>query len=289
MRKVGWRHFRGGSEVRKGFPSLMFVIRTILRRCVCLARVFGSKLGFGAARSDSTNYAVVEGDVGPELLEGWRTRAVAGRQWAAFAPLLKQLHAGYPREDFVALAAAVKATCADDPLVVEVGCGSGWNSEVMTTLLGRWIRYVGIDYAPAMLSHGKRHYPDLPFVAGDASYLPLCDGACDILLSGTVLMHVLGYREAIMESRRVTRQWAILHTVPVMQTRPTTVLSKEAYGQPIVEIIFNEGELLALLSQAGLAVVEVFDSIPYDLRAEIGEATSTKTFLCRVHSDVAVE
>jgi len=61
-------------------------------------------------------------------------------------------------------------------------------------------------------------------------------------------MHVLEYRQAIAESVRVTRKWCIFHTVPVMLYRSTTLLQKRAYGEPVVEIIFNQAELEALLA-----------------------------------------
>ena len=230
----------------------------------------------------SYGYGIVAGDVSPELPKGWQAPVVAERQHAAFAPLLRQMHEGNPREDFVAVATAVQTTGLENPLIIEVGCGSGWNSEVLAHLLKRSVRYIGLDYSPAMTVLGSQCYPDTQFVIGDATALPFQDGACDILLSGTVLMHLLGYRRAIQESRRVARKWCIFHTVPVSQHRETTVLRKWAYGQAIIEIIFNERELNHLLGQDGLVVQYVLDSIPYNLKAVLGEPTTTKTYVCAV-------
>jgi len=230
----------------------------------------------------SYGYEIIEGEIPPELLLGWRDPAVAERQYAAFAPLLREMYEGKPREDFVTVATAVKMTGLEMPLIIEVGCGSGWNSEVLAHLLKRPIRYVGLDYSPDMAAFGKRFYPHAQFVAGDATLLPLRDAVCDILLSGTVLMHLLGYREAIQESRRVARRWCIFHTVPVLQQRKTTILCKRAYGQPVVEVILNEGELLRLIEQARLRVRHFLDSIRYDLEAVLGEPTLTRTYVCEV-------
>src|SRR5262249_58760128 len=129
---------------------------------------------------------------------------------------LDEMRAGRPRADFAAAAEAVRLTGLADPFVIEVGCGSGWNSEVLDTLLGRKVRYVGFDYSLSGLIVGKRVYPGMTFGVGDATALPLADRCCDVLLSGTVLMHVFDYARAISESRRVARSWAIFHTVPVL-------------------------------------------------------------------------
>ena len=230
----------------------------------------------------SYGYQVLGGGVSPELLRGWQNPVIAERQHAAFAPLLRQMYTGTPREDFLALASAVEMTGLADPLIIEVGCGSGWNFEVLTYLLNRPVRYIGVDYSSPMIALAGRSYPDAAFVVGDAALLPFHDRACDILLSGTVLMHLLDYEQAIRDSLRVTRNWCVFHTVPIMRHRPTTILSKCAYGQPILEIIFNEDELLSRFHEAGLFVRHVLDSLPYDLQSVLGEHTYTRTYVCEI-------
>lgn len=230
----------------------------------------------------SYGYEVIAGEVPTGLLNGWKDETVAKRQHAAFTSLLGAMRAGKPREDFVALATAVQMTGVKDPLIIEVGCGSGWNSEVLTYLLKRPVRHIGLDCSLAMVALGSRCYPNGRFLVGDAMALPLRDATCDILLSGTVLMHLLGYGQAIQESRRVSRRWCIFHTVPVVQRGETALLCKRAYGQPIVEVILNEGELLRLIDQAGLAVRHALDSVPYNLEGVLGEPTLTRTYLCEV-------
>jgi SAM-dependent methyltransferase len=234
----------------------------------------------GGAGAASEEYEVLPGDAPRSLRSGFADPAVAERQHAAFAPLLEALRLGRPREDFAALARAVSLTGLRDPLLVEVGCGSGWNAEVLARLLDAPPRYVGIDYSSAMLVLARRSYPEHRFVQGDAARLPLRDGSADILVSGTVLMHLPDYRDAIAESRRVARRWCIFHTVPVLARRGTTLLRKKAYGRPTVEVIFNEGELRDLFSEHGLTVRDAAPSIPYDLEAVLGERTVTKTYLC---------
>jgi ubiquinone/menaquinone biosynthesis C-methylase UbiE len=235
------------------------------------------------------DYEVISGceilldDVHPKLLLGWKDRRVAERQDTAFAPVLQQMREGRPREDFTALAAALRLTAATDPLIVEVGCGSAWNAEVLTTLWSRPFRYVGMDYSPAMIARARRRDAERPYVVGDAAALPLRGRSCDILLSGTVLMHLLGYQAAIQESRRVSRRWCIFHTVPVVTKRPTTILKKFAYGSPVVEIVFNANEFPSLLRNSGLRLRDVLDSLPHDyLNGVLGEPITARTYVCEI-------
>jgi SAM-dependent methyltransferase len=230
----------------------------------------------------SNGYEVIGDEVAAELMKGWLHPAVAQRQHHAFAPLLRQMHEGKTREDFLAVARAVQATGLQDPLIIEVGCGSGWNSEVLTYLLKQPIYYIGLDYSQAMTRLGRAHYPDVHFIVGDAAELPLQSKCCDILLSGTVLMHLLGYPAAIAESRRVARHWCIFHTVPVLSSRQTTVLRKKAYGEDTIEIVFNEEEFCHLVDRQGLTIHQVLESMPYNLEFLLGEPTVTKSYVCEV-------
>jgi len=266
-------------------PMLKAIARKVLPFGVrrALRRRFRGSRGAQQGVPVSYDYGIIEGEVPPELLQGWQDQLVAEKQHAAFAPLLRQMYEGKPREDFLAVTTAVQMTGLEDPLIIEVGCGSGWNSEVLVHLLRRPIRYIGLDYSPAMTALGRQCYPDARFVLGDATALPFQDGTCDILLSGTVLMHLLGHREAIQESRRVARKWCILHTVPVVRNRPTTILKKFAYGSPVVEIVFNVEEFLKLIANNGLALRQVLESVPHDYLSHVlDESISVGTYLCEV-------
>jgi len=233
----------------------------------------------------STECRVIDDAFDPTLLQGWQRPVLAQRQQQAFAPLLQQMYQGQPREDFVALARAVEATGVVDPLIIETGCGSGWNAEVLAHLLKRPLRYIGMDYSRAMVKLGQKNYPNHTFVTGDATTLPFSDGACDVLVSGTVLMHVMDYRQAIAESRRVARSWCIFHTVPIVQNRPTTILRKRAYGEPCIELVFNETEICHIIENYLMKIIFVFESVDYNLMSVLCETTTTKTYVCKVQQD----
>jgi SAM-dependent methyltransferase len=227
-------------------------------------------------------YEVLKGQVPSESNHGWQAPGTARRQLDAFAPILHEMREGKLREDFAALVEAIHLTHMDDPLVVEVGCGSAWNREVLGRFSNATVRYVGLDYGVEMLKTAHAMYPGVIALVGDATELPFRNGSIDILVSGTLLMHLMSYQKAVEESRRVSRRWCIFHTVPLLQTRETTVLRKDAYGQPTLEIIFNNAELHAIFTANGLRVRAAIDSLPYDLEPVLGEPTVTKTFVCEV-------
>jgi SAM-dependent methyltransferase len=232
----------------------------------------------------SAEYELITPGQNADGCDGWRDLSVAEAQHAAFAPIVADMRKGRLREDFSALIEAVRLCHRENPFVLEVGCGSGWNGEVLQRNLGGPLRYVGLDYSAAMAGVGQREYPGTRFIVGDAAALPLADRCCDIVLLGTVLMHLLDYRAAIAEARRVAGAWVILHTVPVLQQRKTTLMKKLAYGQPTAEVIFNESELRQIVEQSGLAIRHTLASLPYDLFEELDEHTVTKTYVCEVHS-----
>jgi ubiquinone/menaquinone biosynthesis C-methylase UbiE len=236
-------------------------------------------LGFIPASSD---FEILNGPPPADIGKGWQNPDLPQKQWNAFAPILEDLRSGRSRKDFLALAEAVQSTAVDDPLILEIGCGSGWNSEILKALVKYPVRYVGSDYSFDMVKLGRSHYAGTPFVVCDAASLPFPDASCDIALSGTALMHILEYRKAISESRRISRRFAIFHTVPVHSRRDTTILRKRAYGEWVVEIVFNEGQLLEVFSDARLRLRQTFESIPYDLVEVTGEHSVTKTYVCEV-------
>jgi ubiquinone/menaquinone biosynthesis C-methylase UbiE len=152
---------------------------------------------------------------------------------------------------------------------------------VLNHLLDGAIDYTGVDYSPAMIAMARRCRPDHSFGVADATRLPFADGGFDVVLNGVSLMHIYRYEAAITETARVADQWCILHSVPILERRATTFLTKQAYGQLTVEVIFNRDELIDLVRKAGFRLAHDQPSIAYDLEPVLGEHTQTRTYLCK--------
>jgi SAM-dependent methyltransferase len=68
--------------------------------------------------------------------------------------------------------------------IADLGCGSG----VFTELLRRWgYQSVGLDISPKLVALGRRKYPGLELIEGDAENLPFESASFDgVMLSGLV-------------------------------------------------------------------------------------------------------
>jgi SAM-dependent methyltransferase len=210
---------------------------------------------------------------------GWLAARTVTRQERAYQGLLAAMKQGEPRLDLKVAADAVTTTGMANPRLLEVGCGSGYYSEVFATLLPEGVRYTGIDYSDAMIARAGAHYPSAAFEVGDATKLPYADGAFDIVFNGVSLMHIVDYQAAIREAARVAARYCIFHTVPVFAEHRTTFLTKYAYGAPVVEIVFDKKELMALCKGAGLRLEREWPCIPYDVHEVTGHHSTTETYL----------
>ena len=209
---------------------------------------------------------------------GWFAARTVLRQERAYRKLIAAMKDGEPRLDFRLAAEAVAATGLPNPRLLEIGCGSGYYSEVLATLLPDGVRYTGIDYSDAMIARAREHYPDIAFEVADATKLPYADQSFDIAFNGVSLMHILDYRAAIREAARVAR-FCIFHSVPVFDAYQTTYLSKYAYGAPVVEVVFGRQELMSLCGDAGLRLIREWPGIAYDVHEVTGHHSSAATYL----------
>jgi SAM-dependent methyltransferase len=210
---------------------------------------------------------------------GWLAARTVARQERAYRGLIAAMKRGEPRIDFKVAAEAAAATGITHPRLLEVGCGSGYYSEVLAALLVDGVAYTGIDYSQAMIARARAHYPSTAFEVGDATRMPYTDAAFDIVFNGNSLVHILDYRAAIGEAARVAARYCIFHTVPVFEDHRTTFLQKYAYGAPVIEIIFDKQELMSLCHHAGLQLEREWACIPYDLCEVTGHHSTTETYL----------
>ena len=211
--------------------------------------------------------------------DGWLAARTVARQERAYRGLIADMKKGEPRLDFAVAAEAVASTGLADARLLEVGCGSGYYSEVFADLVHGGVRYTGIDYSEAMIARARASYPSTSFEVADATRLPYPDNAFDIVFNGVSLMHILDYPAAVHEAARVAGRYCVLHTVPVFDDYHTTYLSKFAYGAPVVEIVFGKDELMSLCRDAGLRLQQEWPCIPYDVSEVTGHPSTTETYL----------
>ena len=186
-----------------------------------------------------------------ELQFGWKKAIIAPRQRLLTEEQLKEMYSGKPNLIFTLLAKLVKESYRKGSTILEIGCSTGYYYEILNHLLKKRIDYMGVDYSKAMIGLARKHYPDAYFVVADAAKLPFDDGQFSIVISGSVLIHNLNYPEHIKETARVAKNRIIIHRTFLCKERPTYFISKLAYGIPVLEICFNESELLYLFEKEG--------------------------------------
>jgi SAM-dependent methyltransferase len=214
-----------------------------------------------------------------DLAKAWQDPAIPAAQRRLVDSELSAMYRGKVVAPFRVLADAVRRTGCERGSLVEVGCASGYYREVLQHLLGHEVQYAGIDYSRSLVGEARRHYPGVPFAVGDATALPLRDGACDVLISGCVILHVPDFRKVISESARAARKWVIFHRTPVVRG-PTRRYTKYAYGVRCLEIFFGEEELQALFREFGLNPVAALE-ISRGTLPECSAPYCTETYICR--------
>jgi SAM-dependent methyltransferase len=244
----GWRRPGLAEAVKSVVKSSP--LRPVASRAVRVARAFRAG---GEAVSTGHSMIVAE-DVEPELRQGWKDTRIPAGQRKLVDRQLRALRHGRPPAVYRVAAEAIRATGLDDPKIIEIGCASGYYRQALNGLLGTQVRYVGLDYSEPLLIQGKARNHGTLFVAGDAARLPFREGSADIVLSSAVLMHVPNYVEAIEEIARVSRRFCVVHRTPLVIGTATTTFRKLAYGVPVVELVFNEAELLSRLRDNSLEV-----------------------------------
>ncbi len=126
------------------------------------------------------------------LSEFWEEQAEAWVHWAR-----KPGHDSYwlfHRDRFLELLPS------PGQLTVDVGCGEGRLSRDLKKL-GH--KVLAIDQSPTMVRHAREADPELDVREGDATALPLEDGAADLVVSFMSLMNTDGFGAAVKEAARV--------------------------------------------------------------------------------------
>lgn len=258
-------------------PRLLSAARVVARALRSLAQ------GGGSAGSVSTNYKKLDdSDIAGEstrLRSSWQDEALPARQRALVDKQLAEFRAGKAVDVFDVYMDVLREAERRHPssTLLEVGCSSGYYSEVMT-IGGSTLAYTGCDYSEALVRLARECYPELSFDLEDAARLTYRDKAFDIVVSGCCLLHIPEYELAIAEAARVARSAVIFHRTPVLENAATEFFRKQAYGVETIEIHFSETELLELFARYGLTVDKTIDLSWETLPS--GAAKAVRTYVC---------
>ena len=209
--------------------------------------------------------------------DAWKDEAIPEQQLVGAEQQLSSWLSGQHIAPFDTCASLLRAIDGNLASVLEIGCSSGYYSEV----IGRHnpdSHYVGVDYSQTFCELGRSRFPSANFICGDTVRLPFRDSAFPLVISGSVILHVRDWRAALHETLRVTSRYAILHRTPVASAR-TGTFTKRAYGTRLVEWSFNEDDLLQECSRLRFSLAQQIDLNAQVLLSDSGFAPNNRSYL----------
>lgn len=210
-------------------------------------------------------------DLDDSLLNGWKNPDIPLRQRALVHNELQELYKGSPSRVYSIAAESMRYHLKNGSSLLEIGCSSGYYSEVLEYVLGKTFQYSGIDISESFIAMAKDYYPECSFIVADAKNIPFPKASFDIVFSSGAILYEIDYGKHIKETSRVARNVLIYHRTPICKKASTQLLKKKAYNVETVERIFNEQEFLSLIISEGwhlessLVISEDFSHDYYDI------------------------
>ncbi len=210
--------------------------------------------------------------------DAWKNQIIPRKQ-------LNKLIAAQQLEDYTkippmkAIVDLLKKINTNNKKVLEIGCSSGYYSEVFKKA-GFNFTYEGCDYSEEFIKMAKQRYPEKEFKINDATDLNYTNNQFNIVISGCCILHIIDYKKAISETARTAKDYVIFHRTPVIHKKETTYAIKTAYGTEMVEIFFNEEEIINLFYKNSLSIISINTHSMFNVES-LNEPVFMKSYLCK--------
>ncbi len=219
--------------------------------------------------------------VSDKLSGSWMNDEIPAKQRSIVERELAEYRAGKPSRVFDAIVDILlhNIPALENRRLLEIGCSSGYYSEVLRCRRVA-VTYRGCDFSAAFVHLAREKYPSIRFDVEDATSLSYDTNSFDIVVSGCCLLHISQYEMAIAEATRVSREYVVFHRTPVLHMTGPVFYTKMAYGVEMLEIHFNEQQLVRMFVAHGLNVIDINSHISM---TESGQRDRLyhKTYLCR--------
>ena len=216
----------------------------------------------------STNFNPIKPeDIKSTHLEAWKDESIPAQQRKLVNKEIFELfHSGIIHQPFKALLDILQSIENNFEKILEIGCASGYYSEIIEYTLCRDINYTGVDYSQPLINMAKEYYPNKSFTVADGANLPFRNKQFDTVISSCILLHTSNFNDHIAESARVCSKYIITHRTPIKKNNATTYFTKFAYGVETVEIHFNETEFINILKKCGFKLKSsiLISAIPHE-------------------------
>ena len=86
--------------------------------------------------------------------------------------------------------------------VLDIACGEGYGSDL---LAGAAAKVIGVDLDGASVAHARQTYvrPNIEFLHGDATAIPIADSSVDVVVSFETIEHLTDHHAMMLEIKRV--------------------------------------------------------------------------------------
>lgn len=129
--------------------------------------------------------------------------------------------------------------------VLDLACGEGYGSALMSR---RAKSVIGVDIAADAITHARQNYtaPNLSFLEGSATTVPLSDASVDLVVSFETIEHLTDHEAMLADIRRVLRPEGIL----LLSSPNKKIYSDESgYQNPFHQKELYTSELIALVAR----------------------------------------
>ena len=214
-------------------------------------------------------------DINDDLINSWKSIDIPEIQRELVQSELEQMYKGNIPILFDVLTKLLKLVINEKSEVLELGCSSGYYSEIIEYILGIKLKYTGVDYSESFIKMAKDFYPNQKFICSNSDNIPLNDNSVPIVISAGLLSHTVNYEEQIRESVRIAKNYIVFHRLPLCKNKQTHYNKKQIYGYDMLEIRYNENEILDIFNYNDLKLVK---SIEYYTNSKDDEYESSFLF-----------
>ena len=184
-----------------------------------------------------------------KTIETWQLESTPREQWKIVSQQIQRLKQSIETTEFRSFREALETSYEINDCfnVLEVGCSSGYYSEVLNRSFPN-SSYTGVDFSKKFIEFGVEKFPNINLQQMDAQDLgEFDDRQFDCVVSGCVLLHIPNWEIALIESARVANRILILHRTPLSDTNTKRYI-KSAYGSPTLEWQFSINDINELLA-----------------------------------------
>jgi ubiquinone/menaquinone biosynthesis C-methylase UbiE len=149
----------------------------------------------------------------------------------------------------------------DGKMVLEAGCGSGYNLKL---LLKTWQpkKVYAFDYMPEQVELAEKRGLQAHIFVGDITAIDLPSDKFDMVIVIGVFHHVPEWRKALREVHRVLKTGGVLLTMELHKRFLDLIDRFAAFGHP-VESRFDWPEFTDALHQTGFSIIDRRNLLPF--------------------------